>query len=104
MSCPYLAGAGSRPSTPSTASPTANNRRSLPAGPSSSSPTGRPLVAPSPAGNCSPGMPALLPGSVFWIKRPKFSMLLDSGVAASATRGTVGKTSASSRCFLKVSL
>ena len=48
-------------------------------------------------------MPALLPGSVFWISAPKFSGLLASGVAASATRGTVGNTSASSLFALKVS-
>ena len=48
-------------------------------------------------------MPALLPGSVFWISAPKFSGLLASGAATGATFGTVGKTSASSRCCLKVS-
>lgn len=96
-------GAGRRPSRASTASPIAIRRRSLPRGPSSSSPTGSRVVGPSPVGNCRPGRPALLPGSVLRIAPTNTGTLLDSGPAGIATCGTVGKTSASSRFALKSS-
>ena len=41
-------------------------------------------------------MLASVGGSVFWMIRPKFSRLLDSGLEAIATRGVVGKATASS--------
>ena len=50
----------------------AMSRVSLPSGPSSSSPTGSPPAV-MPAGIDSPGMPALLPGSVLRMKVPKVS-------------------------------
>jgi len=61
----HFAGGGKRPNKFSSASPMLINFRSLPAGPSSSSPTGRLLDTPRPIGTCKPGRPALLPGSVF---------------------------------------
>lgn len=60
-------GAGRRPNTSSNARPMPISLRSLPAGPSSSRPTGSRLVAPSAMGICRPGSPALLPGSAFWM-------------------------------------
>ena len=51
----------------SIAMPSASSLRSLPTGPSSSRPTGRPDLV-SPAGRLRPGIPALLPGSVLRMK------------------------------------
>ncbi|MGY4284598.1 hypothetical protein ACVWXO_003818 [Bradyrhizobium sp. LM2.7] len=94
--CSRQRGGGRRPNTCSSAIPIASRRRSLPAGPSSSMPIGNLLAAPSAIGIWIPGIPALLPGSVFWMNRPKFSRLLESGLEAIATRGVVGKAMASS--------
>ena len=47
-----------------------------------------------PIGTVRPGMPALLPGSVFWMNSPKLARLDESGFEAIATFGTVGKSSA----------
>lgn len=60
---PHSFGGGSRPNRRSMLNPMASKRRSLLTGPSSSSPTGRPELV-KPTGRLSPGMPALLPGSV----------------------------------------
>ena len=50
-----------------------------------------------------PGTPALLPGSVFWMNSRKLARLLESGLAAMATFGTVGNAIASSLFLAKVS-
>ena len=75
----------------------------MPRGPSSESPTGRYVVGPRPAEIVSPGMPALLPGSVLRMKRPNVAGLLASGPWATATCGDVGLTSASMPWILNVS-
>jgi hypothetical protein len=59
----YSFGGGNRPNRRSILNPMASKRRSLLTGPSSSSPTGKPELV-KPTGRLSPGMPALLPGSV----------------------------------------
>ena len=82
--------------------PIASSLSSLPAGPSNSNPIGNLHVAPSAIGIWMPGMPALLPGSVFWMNSPKFSRLLDSGLDAIATLGVVGKATASSLLLANV--
>jgi hypothetical protein len=63
---PQSFGGGNRPNRRSMLNPMASKRRSLLTGPSSSSPTGRPELV-NPAGRLSPGIPALLPGSVLRI-------------------------------------
>ncbi len=57
--------------------PISMSRRSDPAGPSSSTPTGRPVSGPRPAGTVRPGRPAFEPGSVLRMKVTKISRLLE---------------------------
>jgi hypothetical protein len=73
----------------------ASSRSSLSGRPSSEMPTGRPVEGPRPAGMVTPGMPALLPGSVLRMKSRNVSRLLASGRWASATRAVVGPMRAS---------
>src|SRR5262249_60351023 len=66
-----------------------------PGGPWSERPPGRPDDAPSPAGTVSPGIPALLPGSVLRMNSRNVGRLLASGPWTAATAGVVGPISAS---------
>src|SRR3954470_16495426 len=62
----YRFGGGALPRIASMESPSASSFASLPTAPSISRPTGKP-VGVMPANSDSPGMPALLPGSVLRI-------------------------------------
>ena len=85
-----------------------SSRRSLFTGPSSSRPIGRPPGV-RPMGTLSPGIPALLPGSVFWMNvgnvgtRSPFSPVVSSSPIGAAGSGVVGNTSAAMLCFLNAS-
>ena len=85
--------------TASTEAASASNARSLPAGPSSSIPIGRPS-AERPAGRVTPGIPATLDGPVLRMKvrkvgtRAPFSSTVSSSPIGAAGSGVVGKIAA----------
>ena len=85
-------GAGVRPRTCSIARPIESSRRSLPRGPSTSTPTGIP-EGPSPPGIDKPGIPALLPGSVLRMKSRKVSRALASGPGTGGARTSIRSVS-----------
>ena len=86
-------------STASTAALSASRARSLPAGPSSSMPMGRPSAL-RPAGRVTPGMPARLDGPVLRMKvgkvgtRSPFSSTVSSSPMGAAGSGVVGNIAA----------
>src|SRR6185436_10039778 len=93
-------GDGTEPRIFSICNPIASRRRSLPAGPSISTPTGKPSTV-MPIGMLSPAMPALLMGRVLATNTSRVDIFLPFSVTSvefsigCAGIGVVGKISAS---------